>query len=164
MILSFGLFGRVVRLDLVPHSVLVVLVENSLYRDEDRGSMHADIGVWWLEEHDLGHPLHAVEPVRLSDRDSESFGFEDHLVYPVRPPSGRAPPGQVRRYHYLCYGWRQDVYLPHSVVHRFSMEESNDGGRVSWTLSVDGTSWILHGFDPTDDPFESLAVHGVMGS
>lgn len=161
MILQLGL-GKTVRLDLLPHSLLVLTGQPHF--PEDLAEFHAKCGMWWIEEHASGSGIpNPVDPVRVSESDADAYGLESQIVYPVRPPAGRAPASQIRRYIYLCYGWDNDVYFPHSVVHTFSMVEHNPGsGNLFWELRFNDMSWVLHGFDPSVDPVAGLAVHDVM--
>lgn len=162
MILQLGL-RKTVRLDLLPHS-LAVVTGQPLF-PEEAGHPHARCGLWWVDEHaGMSRALTPVEPVRIPEDDARAHGLESGILYPVRPPAGRAPESQVRRYRYLCYGWDGDTYLPHSVVHTFAVAEHNQAGHGPfWTLSLHGMEWVLPGFDPSVDPAAGLAVHDVMG-
>ena len=151
------------RLDLVPHGLLVVLGDDASHRGEC-GEIHAEVGVWWVDRHSTFRRVRPVDPVELSEEDAGIFGLEDETVYPIRPPPPSTPPSEVRHYDFLCYGWCRDVYLPRSTVHTFTLSEHGGSNGSHWSLAFDGFSWVMDGFDPSIDPIAVLSVHRVMGS
>jgi len=99
----------------------------------------------------------------IEEKTATNYGLESEILYQIRPPSGKAPPNQIRRYRYLCYGFENDIYLPRSKVNTFSMtEHRDDRNGIFWELGLNGTSWILPDFDPNISPIDLLNVQEVL--
>lgn len=149
-----GRFGTTVRLDLLPRSVVLIPALRDEWESRD---IHADQGVWRAGS---GKALR-VDSLTVLQETADALGLSGSTMWPLRPPSGSAPPSQTRTYRFFCYGWENSVDLSHSFSE--SVDLMDHEGK-EWSMVMKGVSYVLDGFDPDYDPADELTVAEVMGS
>jgi hypothetical protein len=154
------------RPDIAPNSLIVVLQQP--YKGDGSWKKnrkhHADIGVWWVNHSNLTRTPNKVEPVILSESDAQFHGIEEEIIYPVRLTDPRSKSSLLQQFQFICYGWNNDVYMPHSTIERFNLTEHGGKDGSSWSLAYQHVNHILPNFYPDADPMTMLNCAKVLKS